>query len=145
VVYEKNPILEIIAMVTLAKIPADAPLPQDFAFFGLELFQTRNKIKPINGNMKLKNAKPKLEASFEGFVPCFSNSFVIRTPFNCIFDRFFIFVKSLYNKFIKIVATISPNVPAVYAVLPARIRALHSKDQGWQNVGGGWRGNERSD
>ena len=26
-------------------------------------------------------------------------------------------------------------------VLPARIRALRSKDQGWQNVGGGRRGN----
>jgi hypothetical protein len=26
------------------------------------------------------------------------------------------------------------NVPAVYDVLPARIRALRSKDQGWQNV-----------
>jgi hypothetical protein len=26
------------------------------------------------------------------------------------------------------------NVPAVYDVLPARIRDLRSKDQGWQNV-----------
>jgi hypothetical protein len=26
------------------------------------------------------------------------------------------------------------NVPAVCDVLPARIRALRSKDQGWQNV-----------
>jgi hypothetical protein len=33
------------------------------------------------------------------------------------------------------------NVPAVYDVLPARIRALRSKDQGWQNVGKGLRGN----
>jgi hypothetical protein len=33
------------------------------------------------------------------------------------------------------------NVPAVDDVLPARIRALRSKDQGWQNVGGVWRGN----
>jgi hypothetical protein len=39
----------------------------------------------------------------------------------------------------------SPNVPAVYDGLTARIRALQSKDQGWQTVGGGWRGNERSD
>jgi hypothetical protein len=31
---------------------------------------------------------------------------------------------------------------AVYDVLAARIRALRSKDQGRQNVGGGWRGNE---
>jgi hypothetical protein len=35
----------------------------------------------------------------------------------------------------------SYNVPAVCDVLPARIRALRSKDQGWQNVGGVWRGN----
>jgi hypothetical protein len=37
------------------------------------------------------------------------------------------------------------NVPAVYDVLPARIRALRSKDQGWQNVPEQRRGNERSD
>jgi hypothetical protein len=30
--------------------------------------------------------------------------------------------------------TMAYNVPAVYDVLPARIRALRSKDQGWQNV-----------
>jgi hypothetical protein len=29
---------------------------------------------------------------------------------------------------------IAHNVPAVYDVLTARIRALRSKDQGWQNV-----------
>jgi hypothetical protein len=34
------------------------------------------------------------------------------------------------------------NVPAVYDVLAARIRALRSKDQGRQNVGGVRRGNE---
>jgi hypothetical protein len=33
------------------------------------------------------------------------------------------------------------NVPAVYDVLTARIRALRSKDQGWQNVPEQWRGN----
>jgi hypothetical protein len=38
------------------------------------------------------------------------------------------------------------NVPAVYDVLPARIRALRSivpqeRDQGWQNVAEFWRGN----
>jgi hypothetical protein len=37
------------------------------------------------------------------------------------------------------------NVLAVYDVLPARIRALRSKDQGWQNVAEFWRGNERID
>jgi hypothetical protein len=36
----------------------------------------------------------------------------------------------------------SHNVPAVYDVLPSRIRALRSKDQGWQNVAEFWRGNE---
>jgi hypothetical protein len=36
---------------------------------------------------------------------------------------------------------IAHNVPAVYDVLPARIRALRSKVQGWQNVGGVSRGN----
>jgi hypothetical protein len=37
------------------------------------------------------------------------------------------------------------NVPAVYDVLAARIRALRSKDQGRQNVAEILRGNERSD
>jgi hypothetical protein len=40
---------------------------------------------------------------------------------------------------------IAPNVPAVYDVLPARIRAPRSGDQGWQNVDGVSRGKERSD
>jgi hypothetical protein len=40
---------------------------------------------------------------------------------------------------------IAPNVPAVYDVLAARIRALRSKDQGRQNVAEVLRGNERSD
>jgi hypothetical protein len=42
--------------------------------------------------------------------------------------------------FQKMLGGISYNVPAVYDVLPARIRALRSKDQGWQNVGGVSRG-----
>jgi hypothetical protein len=36
----------------------------------------------------------------------------------------------------------SHNVPAVYDVLAARIRALRSKDQGRQNVAEVLRGNE---
>jgi hypothetical protein len=44
-----------------------------------------------------------------------------------------------------ILAPISPNVPAVYDVLAARIRALRSKDQGRQNVAEVLRGKERSD
>jgi hypothetical protein len=50
------------------------------------------------------------------------------------------------NHFLLLFSTISKpiahNVPAVYDVLPARIRALRSKDQGWQNVPEQWRGNE---
>jgi hypothetical protein len=44
-------------------------------------------------------------------------------------------------KFTKILGRIAYNVPAVCDVLPARIRALRSKDQGWQNVPEQWRGN----
>jgi hypothetical protein len=40
---------------------------------------------------------------------------------------------------------IAHNVPAVYDVLPAQIRALRSKDQDWQNVAEFWRGNEQSE
>jgi hypothetical protein len=36
---------------------------------------------------------------------------------------------------------ISHNVPAVYDVFAARIRALRSKDQGCKNVAEFWRGN----
>jgi hypothetical protein len=36
---------------------------------------------------------------------------------------------------------IAPNVPIVYDVFVARIRALRSKDQGNKNVGGRRRGN----
>jgi hypothetical protein len=42
-------------------------------------------------------------------------------------------------------APIAHNVPAVYDVLAARIRALRSKDQGRQNVAEFWRGNEQSE
>jgi hypothetical protein len=57
------------------------------------------------------------------------------------------FYNNMYD-FLYILHNFSPishNVPAVYDVLPARIRALRSKDQGWQNVAEFWRGNERSD
>jgi hypothetical protein len=43
--------------------------------------------------------------------------------------------------FEKFSAQISHNVSAVDNVLPAQIRALRSKGQGWQNVGGVWCGN----
>jgi hypothetical protein len=42
----------------------------------------------------------------------------------------------------QILAPISHNVPAVYDVFAARIRALRSKDQGCKNVAEFWRGNE---
>jgi hypothetical protein len=41
-----------------------------------------------------------------------------------------------------ILADIAHNVPAVYDVFAARIRALRSKDQGCKNVAEFWRGNE---
>jgi hypothetical protein len=44
--------------------------------------------------------------------------------------------------FTQILGQMAHNVPAVYDVLAARIRALRSKDQGRQNVGGVRRGNE---
>jgi hypothetical protein len=51
----------------------------------------------------------------------------------------------LFHKFQPILAAIAHNVPAVYDGLTARIRALRSKDQGWQTVGGVSRGKERSE
>jgi hypothetical protein len=45
------------------------------------------------------------------------------------------------NYFQPILGQIAHNVPAVYDGLPARIRALRSKDQGWQNVPEQRRGN----
>jgi hypothetical protein len=50
--------------------------------------------------------------------------------------KFFLFYNST-----KMLGGMSHNVPAVYDVLAARIRALRSKDQGRQNVGGVSRGN----
>jgi hypothetical protein len=59
---------------------------------------------------------------------------------------FGIFLYNIYTIYSSTIpAPISHNVPAVYDVLPARIGALRSKDQGWQNVAEFWRGNERSD
>jgi hypothetical protein len=40
----------------------------------------------------------------------------------------------IYKNKIMEYARTSHNVPAVYDVLTARIRALRSKDQDWQNV-----------
>jgi hypothetical protein len=51
------------------------------------------------------------------------------------------YVKSFLQYFTKILGQMTHNVPAVYDVLPARIRALRSKDQGWQNVPEQRRGN----
>jgi hypothetical protein len=53
-----------------------------------------------------------------------------------------IFYTNLFIMIFKqMLGQIAHNVPAVCDVLPARIRALRSKDQGWQNVGGVSRGN----
>jgi hypothetical protein len=51
-------------------------------------------------------------------------------------------VNILFKFFTENSKIISHNVPAVYDVLPARIRALRSKDQGWKNVGAVSRGSE---
>jgi hypothetical protein len=56
-----------------------------------------------------------------------------------------IFFKYFSNIFFIIFGGIAHNVPAVGDVFAARIRALRSKDQGWQNVPEQRRGNERSD
>jgi hypothetical protein len=47
----------------------------------------------------------------------------------------------IYYLFTKKLPKMAHNVLAVYDVLPARIRALRSKDQGWQNVPEQRRGN----
>jgi hypothetical protein len=52
-----------------------------------------------------------------------------------------LFLQSFYFIiFQQISAQMSHNVPAVYDVFAARIRALRSKDQGCKNVGGLSRG-----
>ncbi|MDR2096015.1 MAG: hypothetical protein LBP76_10940, partial [Treponema sp.] len=63
------------------------------------------------------------------------------------FQKYFfpciIFHSLLFKKFFqKSLGGIAFNVPAVYDGLTARIRALRSKDQGWQTVGVVSRGNE---
>jgi hypothetical protein len=58
---------------------------------------------------------------------------------------FFFVNHNLYNILEKILGQMAYNVPAVYDVLAARIRALRSKDQGRQNVAEVCRGNEQSD
>jgi hypothetical protein len=59
-----------------------------------------------------------------------------------IIPVFVVLSTPFYRKFG--VFQISLNVSAVGDVLPARIGALRSKDQGWQNVPEQRRGNERS-
>jgi hypothetical protein len=66
-----------------------------------------------------------------------TNAFFIENMVN----NFKFFVKVLTICFVPM----AHNVPAVCDVLPVRIRALRSKVQDWQNVGGGLRGNERSE
>jgi hypothetical protein len=54
----------------------------------------------------------------------------------------FYYCQYCFHIFSKILAQIAHNVPAVYDVFAARIRALRSKDQGCKNVGEVSRGNE---
>jgi hypothetical protein len=67
--------------------------------------------------------------------------FFIIPPKNVLY-YFVIIVNIFIQYFTKISGQIAHNVPAVYDVLAARIRALRSKDQGRQNVGEVSRGNE---
>jgi hypothetical protein len=63
-------------------------------------------------------------------------------PSGCLFYTQNIFCQYLFSKiFTRVPKQMSHNVSAVYDVLPARIRALRSKDQGWQNVPEQRRGN----
>jgi hypothetical protein len=57
-----------------------------------------------------------------------------------LFSNFLFFLLFFYT-----VLAIAHNVPAVYDVFAAHIRALRSKDQGCKNVGEVSRGKERSD
>jgi hypothetical protein len=59
---------------------------------------------------------------------------------NSLYYTVYFYAIHFSNILQKNLAGISHNVSAVYDVLPARIRALRSKDQGWQNVGGVSRG-----
>jgi hypothetical protein len=65
----------------------------------------------------------------------------LHSPFDII-TFFYKECQVFLNFFVKYFCGMSHNVPAVYDVLAARIRALRSKDQGRQNVGGVIRGNE---
>jgi hypothetical protein len=56
-------------------------------------------------------------------------------------EPFFIICQYFFEDLKKNLGPMSPNVPAVYDVLAARIRALRSKDQGRQNVPEQRRGN----
>jgi hypothetical protein len=52
-----------------------------------------------------------------------------------------LFQKPLNRIFQPVLGKMAHNVPAVYDVFTAAIRALRSKDQGWQNVAEICRGN----
>jgi hypothetical protein len=52
-----------------------------------------------------------------------------------------LFVNIIRIFFSNIFGQMAYNVPAVYDVFAARIRALRSKDQGCKNVAEFWRGN----
>jgi hypothetical protein len=56
-----------------------------------------------------------------------------------IMSTIFYFVNNFFQKSL---GQMAHNVPAVYDVFAARIRALRSKDQGCKNVGGVSRGSE---
>jgi hypothetical protein len=84
---------------------------------------------------------------------CYSKFGGKKTLLRSYFYKYFIFNILLFYFFSTFIIynipisskPIAHNVPAVYDVLAARIRALRSKDQGRQNVTEVLRGNERSD
>jgi hypothetical protein len=83
----------------------------------------------------LYNKLQKSKQPVSYFSPYLQNKFII--------IKIDLFVNLFYLKFLKLfLGTMAHNVPAVYDVLAARIRALRSKDQGRQNVGGVSRGKE---
>jgi hypothetical protein len=62
---------------------------------------------------------------------------MVKSPF----FYYIFYINDFVNSFSKNFGKMAHNVPAVYDVFAARIRALRSKDQGCKNVAEFWRGN----
>jgi hypothetical protein len=70
-----------------------------------------------------------------------NNRIIIHKYFLIIYYILKILFCQIVFIYITILGQMAHNVPAVYDVFAARIRALHSKDQGCKNVAEFWRGN----